>query len=88
MESIEEFFQEMQVFSVDVGDNVICDICGENYTDLPDSGGIVFGYRACCPICAPEMEERAKFYHEEEHLGASCPEGMSFADWVRDMLRD
>jgi len=65
----------------DIGDTVICDTCGEDYTNSDESGGILFGSKGVCPKCAPSLEADAKKYHEEEWIKARCPDGMSFKDW-------
>jgi len=72
---------------IDPGDFVICDGCNEDWSESKESGGILFDSRAICPTCAPKWEKDAKEYGEEDHIRARCPEGMSFADWVRDHLR-
>jgi hypothetical protein len=77
----------MQIIRLDPGRKVMCDDCGKDYTDLPDVGGLLFSSKACCPECAPRWEELAQQYDEEHAIRARCPKGMSFADWVRNVLR-
>lgn len=72
---------------VEPGDIVLCDDCNRDYTNSTESGGILFGGRAICPVCAPAWEADAKKYDEERFIKARCPEGKSFADWVRQDLR-
>lgn len=80
---------------VDLGDRVICDFCGGEYTERPDAGGLLFGSKAArqahaliaCPRCAPHLDRDAKKYGEEQYIRARCPEGKSFAAWVREDLR-
>jgi hypothetical protein len=67
---------------IDVGDHVECDLCSIDYTGKPDTGGILFGSKACCPVCAPHMEREAKAVGDERFIKARCPEGMAFAAWV------
>lgn len=71
----------------ELGRVVLCDDCGEDFTDSPAVGGILFVSRACCPSCAPRWEANAKKYGEDRYIRARCPEGKSFADWVREDLR-
>lgn len=74
---------EAQVFPV--GRRVECDWCGEGWTDRPESGGLLFQSKACCPDCAPKVEASARSYGEERFIRGRCLEGVSFADWVRGM---
>lgn len=63
--------------SIPVGDIVLCDSCNADYTDSEETGGILFHGSAYCPKCAgrfPKSHDR-------------CPDGKSFADWVRQGLR-
>lgn len=76
----------MDVITVDMGDRVICDWgCGEEWTDRPESGGLLFGSKATCPDCAPRLEANARKHGELHFIRARCPENMSFADWVRSL---
>ena len=68
---------------VPVGDVVVCDTCDADYTDRPDSGGFIFGRDAYCPPCAERALPNIKHYGEESHIKARCPDGQSFADFVR-----
>lgn len=75
--------EDMQVIRViDIGNSVVCDGCGNDYTESDESGGILFGSSAYCPGCAPGIEESARKYSEEENIGAVCPPGVSFREWV------
>ena len=76
-----------EIINVDMGDRVLCDDCSKDFTDLPDKGGILFTSKAICPECAPKWEASAKRFNETKHIRAICPEGKSFADWVREDLR-
>ena len=42
----------MFVIKVDVGDDVICDICNDDYTESKELGGVLIGSYAVCPKCA------------------------------------
>lgn len=66
---------------------VFCDGCGEDYTDSPATGGILFQSKAICPTCASKWEQGAKQYGEERFIKARCPVGMAFSDWVRKTMR-
>lgn len=65
-----------------VGNRVECDVCSEDYTGRPDTGGFLFGSYAYCPKCAATRLPEIRKYGEEGHIKAHCPEGMPFADWV------
>jgi len=70
---------------VAIGRDVVCDFCDKDWTDSPQSGGFLFGTYGTCPECAPGFLEKVKLYHEEDHIRATCPEGVSFADFMRDL---
>lgn len=73
----------MKTEVIDIGDTVLCDSCNADYTSRPESGGFVFGSSAYCPECATRMMEGIVKYNEQRYIRAKCPEGMSFADFVR-----
>ncbi len=66
-----------------LGDFVVCDVCSKEYTESKETGGFIFGSYAYCPPCAVKGLPDIKKYGEEGHIRAWCPEGMSFADFVR-----
>lgn len=68
---------------IDVGDNVICDGCNEDMTNDPRSGGFLFGSYGYGPCCGDKRLESIRGYGEESYIRAHCPEGMSYADWIR-----
>jgi hypothetical protein len=65
-----------------VGDDVLCDFCNADYTNLPDSGGYIVHGWAVCPACAPDFSKRTE-ESGEAPPELLCPYGMSFADFVR-----
>ena len=67
-----------------IGRQVLCDSCNEDYTDRPDSGGIIFGSNGYCPVCTARTMPDIIRYSEQCHIKATCPPDMSFADFVRD----
>jgi len=71
-----------QIF--DIGSSVICDICGEDYTDSEEPGGFIFTSSAYCPKCSVEGMEAIKKYAEERFIKAKCPKDQSFADFVKE----
>lgn len=80
-------FDGAVMIEIDAGQSVICDLCGEDKTESKVSGGFLFQSKAVCPDCAPNYEASAKRYSELHFIRARCPEGKSFADWVREDLR-
>jgi len=77
----------MKVITINPGHNVLCDLCGADFTNSDKSGGFLFVSKAVCPNCADRFEKSINEFNEQEHIKARCPEGMSFADWVRKELR-
>lgn len=75
------------VIRVEPGDTVLCDYCNEDYTKSSTSGGLLFQSKAACPSCAPRIQREAEGHGETNFIRARCPEGKSFADWVREDLR-
>lgn len=76
-----------KIIEVDPGDVVVCDLCNKNWTTSDKSGGFLFGSNAVCPDCEDEFLATVKKCRETHLIRAQCPEGKSFADWVRDDLR-
>ena len=73
---------------INVGRTVLCDGCSEDLTDDPRSGGFLFGSYAYGPCCATDMMTKIEGYGEEGYIRGKCPEGMSFANWVRSFRGD
>lgn len=71
--------------TIDVGECVICDYCGLDCSESPQSGGFLFGSYACCPNCADDMLATIRKYGEEDRIQATCPNNVSFANWVRSL---
>ena len=70
---------------IPLGRDVLCDIDDTDLTDDPRSGGYMFGSYAVGPCCVQRHEAMVRGYREEHFIRARCPEGVSFADWVRGM---
>jgi hypothetical protein len=68
-----------------IGATVVCDICSQDWTNRPESGGFLFGSYSYCPKCAERGLAEIKRCNEEHFIHGFCPEGESFADWVRRM---
>jgi len=72
----------MSIEEIDFGNTVLCDWCNEDWTERPESGGLLFQSKATCPTCAPSLEADAFREHEEHLIRARCPSDVSFAAWV------
>lgn len=70
---------------IDMGRTVLCDFCDTDLTDDDRSGGFMFSSYATGPCCAARRLESIRGYGEEHLIRSRCPEGISFADWVRSM---
>lgn len=66
----------------DIGEEVACDFCGDDYTNSTAHGGFLFQSKAVCPKCAPEHLISVRSNGEERFIRGFCPPGMSFKDWV------
>ena len=66
-----------------IGRIVVCDICDEDWTDRPESGGFVFESKGVCPDCAPRFMKSVEGYGETQYIRARCQAGQSFADFIR-----
>jgi len=69
------------VYTLDIGNTVICDFCNQDYTDSDEIGGIVFGSYAACPLCSPRIETSAKKHNEQQHI-ARPNDDERFCDFV------
>jgi hypothetical protein len=69
----------------DIGDTVICDTCGVDFTNAPESqekGGMLFGSNGVCPRCAPRMEKDAIKYGEQGYIKARAGADETFKDFI------
>jgi hypothetical protein len=41
----------MECWQVDIGNTVVCDFCGKDYTHSREKGGLIMGSYAVCPRC-------------------------------------
>lgn len=72
----------MKTIHINIGDEVICDWCSDDFTDSDAKGGFLFQSKATCPTCAPGIEASAKKYGEERFIRERCPDGMTFKEFV------
>jgi hypothetical protein len=73
--------KHMYITEEDIGNRVICDACGTDWTDRVESGGFLFVSNAYCPACAEFSISSIRSYGEEHLIRARCPVGMPFAKW-------
>jgi hypothetical protein len=78
----------MKVETFDIGNEVICDWCGEDYTLRNECGGLLFQSKACCPVCVPKIEALAVKYNEQEFIRGRCPEDMPFNKWCLSLRNE
>lgn len=74
--------KHITIIRTDFGNRVICDLCGDDYTNRTEQGGILFQSKAFCPTCAVEELPKIKAYEETHLIRGTCPAGVSFRDWV------
>lgn len=77
----------MANIKVEMGDRVVCDYCNEDFTNSKLQGGFLFGSYATCPNCAPRALRDAKKYGELNRITKTCPEGMTFKEFVLTLCR-
>ncbi len=78
---------DCEVFELEMGNRVLCDFCGKEFTDSDEKGGLLFQSKATGPCCNDRIRELARVHNEEFLIHQYCPDTMAFADWVRDHLR-
>lgn len=81
------FGREAKAIIIDSGDTVICDSCNADWTNRPESGGILVGSYGYCPDCAGPQQRLLEVHGESRRITARCPPGMSHANWIRRVVR-
>lgn len=64
----------MFIIKIDIGDDVVCDYCNGDYTESEETGGILIGSYAICPVCS----ERVKAIPDDR-----AKDGEKFCEFVR-----
>lgn len=72
----------MTTEELDIGNTVICDDCGGDYTHSTAKGGILVDRKGICPTCTPEWLRLLASYHEEDHIRARANEGEEFRAFI------
>ena len=61
---------------------ICCDLCGEDYTNSNEKGGMIFNIYAACPFCLLTFRDTIVEYKEEDLIRANAIEGETFAEFV------
>ena len=76
----------MAIETIDVGDRVSCDDCNKEWkAEDPGKGGVLFGSKAYCPDCAPNILNLAKQFGEEQYIRGRQPDELTFHAWVMQL---
>ena len=67
---------------VDIGNIVVCDLCGEDFTLSDKKGGIVFQSSAYCPDCTRGIMPTIILYNEKHFIIATANPDETFKDFV------
>ena len=78
-------FEDFHTIVIDGGDVVLCDFCNSDFTHSEATGGFLFQSKAVCPDCEVKMLGNIKKYDEEKYIRATCPEGMTFYNWIMSL---
>lgn len=71
----------------ELGDSVICDLCGTDFTGSDEKGGFLFGSKAVCPRCAINFEKTVIKYGETHYITQRAAPNQTFVDFVINDLR-
>lgn len=78
----------MKTETYDIGDTVICDLCGTDFSEgteaQDEKGGYIFGSNGVCPRCAQEFYSRIREHNEQGHIKALCPSDKTFLEFIID----
>jgi hypothetical protein len=66
----------------DIGDNVVCDLCNEDYTNSDALGGYIFESKGVCPKCAPEFIASVFKFKEERFIRDRAMTGETFKAFI------
>lgn len=70
------------------GDTVLCDLCNKSYDeDNIQEGGFQFQSKAVCPDCERNFMNTIIRHKEQHYIRIMCPKGMTFRNFVIDILR-
>ena len=66
-----------------VGDVVLCDLCGKEWSNSEQSGGFVLSATGVCPDCEEKVMADVVKYKEEFAITSKCPPGMSHVEFIQ-----
>jgi hypothetical protein len=70
----------MEIWSIDIGDTVVCDYCNEDYTESEETGGIIIDGYGVCPKC-----EKPSMLVDAEYV---CRSGETFKHFILRTRKD
>ena len=79
---MDERMEMMAIENIDIGNVVMCDLCGKDFTLDTSGGGYLFGTKGVGPCCAETLMKDIIKYEEQHLIRGVCPGGVSFRDWV------
>lgn len=68
--------------AIDIGRNVVCDLCNTPWTNRTETGGLIASNYAIGPCCALRFTSDCVKYGEEHSISVLPMPGVSFADFV------
>ena len=74
---------EVVEITIDVTKVVFCDICFTEFTKSDKKGGFILDAKNVCPDCSPFQMREIRRDKREQHITATCPPGIAFADFIR-----
>jgi hypothetical protein len=72
----------MTVEVFDIGNSVVCEFCGQDYTNSDEKGGFIFESKGVCPRCAPSFMSKVIGYNEQSFIRGSALPGEQFRDFI------
>jgi hypothetical protein len=66
----------------DIGDQVYCDLCGEDYTHSDETGGFLFLSKGVCPKCAPGFMKTIKACNKKKYIKALNNNQTPFREFI------
>lgn len=85
---MDNIFDGFEVIHVEVGDNVVCDLCDKNYRGDDTEGGFIFQSKAICPDCSGAYLAGIDKYDERRFIRAINKPGCSFYDFVLNYRKE
>lgn len=78
---------DLKVYTLDLGDKVLCDLCNKDYSNKQQTGGFLFNRSAVCPECAPKFIEIIDQHNERSMITAKPLPGEPFCQFVLRIRR-